>query len=54
MLTILTVLTFCILLGIAFYADCELGRLRDDINQLTGNTSSVSEHLIRFEKSKRI
>lgn len=35
MLTIVTVLIFCILLGIAFYADCELGRLRDDINQLT-------------------
>lgn len=35
MLTVATVLVFCILLGIAFHADCELGRLRGDINQLT-------------------
>ncbi|WP_242298906.1 hypothetical protein [Bacillus cereus group sp. BfR-BA-01382] len=35
MLTVATGLVFCILLGIAFHADCELGRLRDDINQLT-------------------
>ncbi|HHT7008534.1 TPA: hypothetical protein ACTZ3A_001073 [Bacillus cereus] len=43
MLTIVTVLIFCILLGIAFYADCELGRLRDSINQLTKDEYRISK-----------
>ncbi|MEI3891902.1 hypothetical protein [Bacillus sp. CCNWLW75] len=45
---------FCILLGIAFYADCELGRLRDDINKLNEKEDAVSEYVKRLNNSKGI